>query len=288
VIHNHLDYYAFPFARLSGTPVVTTPHGRLDISEVGSVYRHFGDAALVSISDSQREPLPDANWLATVYNGIDFSSFTLRSKPGEYLAFLGRISPDKRPDRAIEVSRSLGIPLKIAAKVDHVDRAYFEQAVKPHLDHQLIEFVGEVNEHEKDDFLGGALAYLFPIDWPEPFGLVMIEAMACGTPVIGWRNGSVPEVVRDGVSGFICETMQDFMHAVSRIGEIDRSACRADAFARFSSSAMADGYEAVYRRAVARTMVVEQPTALTSVVAGGARRPANSADRVTVGSQIAG
>jgi len=271
VIHNHLDYYAFPFARLHRTPMITTTHGRLDIPEVGSVYRHFGDAALVSISDSQRAPLPDANWLATVYNGIDFSSFNLRPEPGKYLAFLGRISPDKRPDRAIEVARALGVPLKIAAKIDQVDRAYFEQAVKPHLDNQLVEFVGEVNEREKDDFLGGALAYLFPIDWPEPFGLTMIEAMACGTPVIGMKCGSVPEVVRDGVSGFVCETMQDFMSAVARIGEIDRAGCQADAFARFSASAMADGYEAVYRQMALRELAAAPKRKRGSAKKGASR-----------------
>ena len=247
VIHSHLDYYAFPFSRFSQTPMITTAHGRLDLPEVRSVYGHFPDARLVSISNAQREPLPAAGWLATVYNGIDFSSYRLRSEPGKYLAFLGRISPEKRPDRAIEVARALDMPLKIAAKIDDVDRLYFDQAVKPHLDHRLVEFVGEVNEHEKDKFLGEAFAYLFPIDWPEPFGLTMVEAMACGTPVVAMNRGSVPEVVQDGVSGFVCDSFQDFIAAVPRAAGLDRRACRDSALRRFSSSSMANGYEDVYR-----------------------------------------
>jgi glycosyltransferase involved in cell wall biosynthesis len=248
VIHNHLDYYAFPFGRHHTTPMVTTTHGRLDVPEIQSVYRHFPDAGLVSISDAQREPLPQAQWLATVYNGIDFSAYELRREPGSYLAFLGRISPEKRPDRAIEVARALDMPLKIAAKVDEVDRSYFEHVIQPHLQHPLVEFVGEVNEREKDEFLRNASAYLFPIDWPEPFGLTMVEAMACGTPVIAMNHGSVSEVVHEGVSGFICDSMQDFINATARAIDIDRAACREDALGRFSASAMADGYERVYRK----------------------------------------
>lgn len=250
VIHNHVDYLAFPFSRFSRTNMITTAHGRLDIPEVQSVYRHFWDAGLVSISNDQRAPLADARWLATVYNGIDFSSYRFRREPGTYLAFLGRISPDKRPDRAIEVARALDMPLKIAAKVDDVDRPYFEHAIKPHLQHPLVEFVGEVNEREKDEFLGNAFAYLFPIDWPEPFGLTMVEAMACGTPVVGMSCGSVPEVIEHGVSGFVCDSLPEFISAVPRASEIDREACRASAFNRFSASVMADGYEAVYDHVV--------------------------------------
>ena len=253
VIHNHLDYYAFPFSRFSRTPMITTTHGRLDLAEVRSVYAHFPDANLVSISNAQRKPLPAAAWLATVYNGIDFSSYPLQKEPGKYLAFLGRISPEKRPDRAIEVARALDMPLKIAAKIDDVDRLYFDQAVKPHLDHRLVEFVGEVNEREKAKFLGGAFAYLFPIDWPEPFGLTMVEAMACGTPVVAMKRGSVPEVVEDGVSGYTCDSFQDFIAAVPRVADLDRTACRDAAARRFSSSMMADGYEAVYRATTGAT-----------------------------------
>jgi glycosyltransferase involved in cell wall biosynthesis len=253
VIHNHLDYYAFPFSRFSRTPMITTTHGRLDLPEVRSVYAHFPDAKLVSISNAQRKPLPGATWLTTVYNGIDFSSYPLQKEPGKYLAFLGRISPEKRPDRAIEVARSLDMPLKIAAKIDDIDRLYFDQAVKPHLDHRLVEFVGEVNEQEKAKFLGDAFAYLFPIDWPEPFGLTMVEAMACGTPVVAMNRGSVPEVVEEGVSGYTCESLQDFIAAVPRVADLDRTACHDAAARRFSSSMMADGYEAVYRTTTAVT-----------------------------------
>lgn len=246
VIHSHLDYFAFPFARSSRAPVVTTTHGRLDLTEVRSVYSHFPDANLVSISNAQRQPMLNARWVGTVYNGIDFSSYQLRRAPGSYLAFLGRISPDKRPDRAIEVARALDMPLKIAAKIDDVDRLYFDQAVKPHLDNRLVEFVGEVKEHEKNAFLGNAYAYLFPIDWPEPFGLTMIEAMACGTPVIAMNCGSVPEVVEDGVNGFVCDSLRDFIAAVPRVSGLSREDCRSSALRRFSSAIMADGYEAVY------------------------------------------
>jgi glycosyltransferase involved in cell wall biosynthesis len=246
VIHNHADYFAFPFARHSPTPVITTTHGRLDLPEIQRIYRYFGDAALVSISNAQRAPVPRLNWVATVYNGVDFSRFTLRRTPGSYLAFLGRISPEKRPDRAIEVARALDMPLKMAAKVDEADREYFEHAIRPQLAHPLVEFVGEVGDHDKDEFLGNAYAYLFPIDWPEPFGLTMLEAMACGTPVIAMRCGSVPEVVADGVSGFVCDQMREFIDAVPRAGTLDRAACRAYALRRFSAAAMADGYEEVY------------------------------------------
>jgi len=258
VIHNHVDYFAFPFARQSRAPVVTTTHGRLDLRETQRVYRYFRDASLISISDSQRVPLPDLNWAATVYNGADMTRFHLRREPGTYLAFLGRISPEKRPDRAIDVARALGMPLKIAAKVDDVDREYFESAIKPQLGHPLIEFVGELGDADKDKFLGNAFAYLFPIDWPEPFGLAMVEAMACGTPVIAMNCGSVPEVVADGVSGFVCDSLRDFMDAVPKVADIDREACRAYVATRFSAAAMADGYEAVYRQ-----MVCGRPTTST-------------------------
>jgi glycosyltransferase involved in cell wall biosynthesis len=246
VIHNHTDYFAFPFARHARTPVLTTTHGRLDLPEVQRVYRYFADAALASISKSQRAQVPELNWIGTAYNGVDFSHFQLRREQGTYLAFLGRISPEKRADRAIEVARSLGMPLKIAAKVDAVDRDYFEHAIRPHLASPLVEFIGEVNEQDKDEFLGNAFAYLFPIDWPEPFGLTMVEAMACGTPVVAMNCGSVPEVVSDGVSGFICNSMWEFIDAVPKVASLDRAACRAYAESRFSSQVMTDRYESLY------------------------------------------
>lgn len=247
VIHNHVDYFAFPFARQSRTPMITTTHGRLDLPEIRNVYEYFAEAPLVSISDAQREPLPEGSWLATVYNGIDFSLFNLHPEPGTYLAFLGRICPEKRPDRAIEIARALDIPLRIAAKVDDVDKEYFEHVVRPHLSNPLIEFVGEVGDKDKDEFLGNASVYLFPIDWPEPFGLTMVEAMACGTPVVAMDCGSVSEIVQDGVSGYVSRSLPELIDSVARARLLNRAGCRAYVEARFSARAMADGYEEVYR-----------------------------------------
>ena len=253
VIHNHVDYFAFPFARLTGVPTVTTAHGRLDLTEVQRVYQLFPEHDLVSISDAQRVPLPDANWLATVSNGIDLSHFHFNPTGGDYLVFLGRINPEKRPDRAIEIARDLGMRLMIAAKIDPVDQAYYEHTIAPLIrDSSLIEYVGEVNEREKDKLLGGAYAYLFPIDWPEPFGLTMVEAMATGTPVVTYRAGSVPEIVVDGVTGFICDTFNGMILAVPKVAELDRRACRARVEQVFSANAMADGYEQAYASLLAR------------------------------------
>ncbi len=198
VLHFHVDYLHFPFSRRQPTPHVTTLHGRLDIPDLVPLYREFNGVPLVSISDAQREPLPWANWLATVYHGLPPDLYRFRGEPGGYLAFLGRISPEKRVDRAIEIAQRVRMPLRIAAKIDAVDQAYFEREIEPLLDDPLVEYVGEIGETEKDEFLGNAQALLFPIDWPEPFGLVMIEALACGTPVIAYRHGSVPEVLDDG------------------------------------------------------------------------------------------
>jgi glycosyltransferase involved in cell wall biosynthesis len=248
LIHNHTDYMAYPFARLASTPTITTAHGRLDLTEVRKLYGSFPEQMLISISDAQRSPLPDANWVATVYNGIDPSCFTFCPEGGDYLVFLGRLSPEKRPDRAIEIARDLGRRLVIAAKVDALDEAYFQHAIAPLIrDWPLIEFIGEVNDAEKDALLGGAYAYLFPIDWPEPFGLTMIEAMATGTPVVAYRAGSVPEIIADGVTGFVCNTFTEMVEAVPRVRSLDRRACRAHVEKRFSAAAMADGYERAYR-----------------------------------------
>lgn len=248
LIHNHCDYLAFPFARRSTTPTVTTMHGRLDLPEVRRLNARFPEQPLVSISDAQREALPDANWLATVYNGIDLGAYHFRPEAGNYLVFLGRISPEKRPDRAIEIARDTGMRLVIAAKVDPADRDYYDHAIAPLIDdHTDIEFIGEVDDRGKDALLGGAYAYLFPIDWPEPFGLTMTEAMATGTPVVAYRAGSVGEVVIDGTTGFISDTLSGMVEAVGKIPTIDRRACRAHAEERFSVAEMADGYERVYR-----------------------------------------
>jgi glycosyltransferase involved in cell wall biosynthesis len=251
IVHNHNDYYAFPAARMASTPTVTTTHGRLDLPEYHRVYEAFREQPLVSISHAQRAPVPDVNWVATVYNGIEIDNYHFRPERGDYLLFLGRISPEKRPDRAIEIARDVGMRLVIAAKVDAVDRDYYEHAIKRQIDSSsLIEFVGEVNDQEKDALLGGAYAYLFPIDWPEPFGLTMVEAMATGTPVIATSVGSVEEVVVDGVTGFICRRFHDMVDAVERVDSIDRSACRAHVERHFSPDVMAAGYESVYRRLV--------------------------------------
>jgi len=247
LIHNHLDYFAFPFARLTATPTITTAHGRLDLPEVRRVYGAFPELPLVAISDDQRSWLPEAAWAATIPHGVDTAGYRFQPTPGDYLVFLGRISPEKRPDRAIEIARDAGMRLVIAAKVDPVDRSYYEYAIAPLIrTAPNVEFIGEVNERQKDELLGGAYAYLFPIDWPEPFGLTMIEAMATGTPVIAYRAGSAAEVVRDGVTGFVCDTLHDMIEAVPRVRSLDRHACRAHVERHFSPAAMAAGYERVY------------------------------------------
>jgi glycosyltransferase involved in cell wall biosynthesis len=248
LVHNHLDYFAFPSARLAPTPTLTTTHGRLDLAEVQRVYADFAEQPLVAISDDQRAYLPDAAWVATVANAVDVDAYRFRPDPGDYLVFLGRISPEKRPDRAIEIARDVGMRLVIAAKVDPVDEDYWAHAIEPLVaaNPGLIEYVGEVDERGKDALLGGAYAYLFPIDWPEPFGLTMAEAMATGTPVVAYRAGSVPEVVEDGTTGFVCATLSDMVEAIPRVRDLDRRACRARAERLFSPAAMADGYERAY------------------------------------------
>jgi glycosyltransferase involved in cell wall biosynthesis len=246
VVHSHLDYPTLPFARRCATPSVVTVHGRLDLLDVHPVFEAFREAHLVAISQNQRRLLPHWHWAGTVYNGIELSHFTAHTRAGEYLAFLGRIAPEKGIEDAVAVAKRAGMPLKIAAKIDPVDEAYYHDHVRPLLAHPLIEFVGEVTEREKDAFLGRARALIFPIRWPEPFGLVMAEAMATGTPVIAGRFGSVPEVVEDGVTGFICDSLDEMVLAVRRLGEIDRAACRAHVEQSFSASRMADGYERIY------------------------------------------
>jgi glycosyltransferase involved in cell wall biosynthesis len=247
-IHWHLDYLPFPLARRQPTPHVTTLHGRLDLPDLGPLAQEFADVPVVSISDAQRQPLPRLNWQGTVYHGLPEELYTFRPEPGTYLAFLGRISPEKRVDRAIAIAQRLGMDLKIAAKVDPVDRAYFEAVVAPLLREPLVEFVGEIGEGEKDDFLGHAAALLFPIDWPEPFGLVMIEAMACGTPVIAYRGGSVPEILEDGVTGFMVDDVETAVRAAEHIPTVSRWRCRQRFEARFSAARMARDYLAIYQR----------------------------------------
>ena len=251
LIHWHLDSLHVPLAQRLSTPHVTTLHGRLDLPDLVPLAQAFSDIPVVSISDAQRRPLPGANWQGTVYHGLPEALYTFRPEPGTYLAFLGRIAPEKRVDRAIAIARRLGMDLKIAAKVDPRDRDYFEAVVAPLLREPRVEYVGEIGEGEKDDFLGHAAALLFPIDWPEPFGLVMIEAMACGTPVLAFRRGSVPEILEDGVTGFIVDDLEGAVRAAARLPTVSRWRCRQRFEARFSAARMARNYLTLYRRLVA-------------------------------------
>jgi glycosyltransferase involved in cell wall biosynthesis len=250
VIHWHLDYFHFPLSRRLGVPYLTTLHGRLDLPDLQPLYAEFTDAPLVSISNDQRTALPNVNWVETIHHGMPPDELTPRVEPGQYLAFLGRISPEKRVDRAIEVAHRTGIPLKIAAKVDDMDRDYYEEHIEPMLEHDHVDFIGEIGPADKGDFLGHAHALLFPIDWAEPFGLVMIEAMACGTPVVAYRSGSVPEVITDGVNGFIVETIDEAVDAVGRLHHLSREECRATFEERFTADRMARNYVSVYERLI--------------------------------------
>lgn len=253
VLHFHVDLLHFPlFADIAGR-TLTTLHGRLDLVDLPAAYRCWPQFPLVSISRQQRAPLADANWIGTVHHGLNRDLYAPTYAPrGGYLAFLGRISPEKGPERAIEIAKRAGLPLKIAAKVDAADRVYFMERVRPLLDHPLIEYVGEIGDADKSRFLGEALALLFPIDWPEPFGLVMIEAMACGTPVIAWRRGSVPEVLDDGVTGRIVDGLDEAVAAVREVAALDRRRIRATFERRFSAEAMARAYLELYWRLLAK------------------------------------
>jgi glycosyltransferase involved in cell wall biosynthesis len=248
VIHFHIDYWHFPLSKWLRLPAVTTLHGRLDLPDLAPLYARFRDTPLVSISDAQRKPLPSANWVATIQHGLPPDLFTFRERHGAYLAFLGRISPEKRPDRAIEIARRAGIPLRMAAKVDRVDQTYFEQQIRPLLAGPGVEFIGEITDADKNRFLGEALALLFPIDWPEPFGLAMVEAMACGTPTIAYRCGSVPEVMIDGVTGYIVNDEDGAVDAIGRLDRIARSDCRRVFEQRYTAEHMARNYIDVYKR----------------------------------------
>jgi glycosyltransferase involved in cell wall biosynthesis len=248
LIHFHIAQLHFPLARRISTPHVTTLHGRLDLPELVPFYDEFQDLPVVSISDAQRQPLPQANWIGTVYHGMPEESLAFHPGPGRYLAFLGRISPEKRVDRAIEIAKACGWPLRIAAKVDAADVEYFEREIKPLLNDPLIEYIGEIGEREKAAFLGGAIALLFPIDWPEQFGLVMIESLACGTPVVAFRGGSVDEILDDGVTAFIVDNVRDAIAATRRIHSLSRGTCRRVFEQRFTASRMADEYVELYEQ----------------------------------------
>jgi glycosyltransferase involved in cell wall biosynthesis len=250
VIHFHCDYLHYPLLRRQHCASVTTLHGQLYLPDVLPLYEEFNDVPLVSISHNQRAPIPWANWQATVYHGLPRNLYAHHERPGDYLAFLGRVSPEKRLDRAIMIARESGMQLKISAKIYPEEHYYFKQTIEPLLQESrsLIEFVGEINQKEKEEFLGNASALLFPIDWPEPFGLVMIEAMACGTPVIAWRNGSVPEVIQDGLTGFIVDNVQEGARAVRQVSKLSRRKCREVFEERYDAARMARNYLEVYSR----------------------------------------
>ena len=251
LIHSHVDYFTFPFAAKSATPTVTTLHGRLDMPEIQGIHRYYQSQPLISISRSQRTPLSFANWVGTVYHGLLLERYRFHPEPGEYLAFLGRISPEKGPDIAIQIARKTGIPLKIAAKVAEQDKDYFEKVIKPMIDAPLIEFIGEINDREKNVFLGEAMALLFPIDWPEPFGLVMIESLACGTPVITRPRGSAAELMVQGVTGFIHSEIEQLIEGVGAISRISRKTCRKYVETHFSAARMVREYEQAYEKVLA-------------------------------------
>ena len=249
VIHFHTDMIHFPFFEDMPERTLTTLHGRLDLKDLPGVYWRWKQFPLVSISDSQRRPLAFANWAGTVLHGMKADLYRPSFEPGGYLAFLGRISPEKRPDRAIAIAARLGLPLKIAAKIDPADAAYFQEQIEPLIrQNPSVEFVGEIGDHEKSAFLGQSMGLLFPIDWPEPFGLVMIEAMACGAPVVAYACGSVPEVIEDGLTGFIVHTDDEAVEAVRRLPQLDRRAIRRRFEERYSATAMAQRYLDLYAR----------------------------------------
>lgn len=247
VLHFHMDYWPFSLFGRQRTPFVTTMHGRLDLSELQPIFDTFPNAPLVSISDAQRRPLPQARYVATVHHGLPANLLTPQPGPKDYLAFLGRIAPEKGPDRAIRIARACGIPLKMAAKVDRTDQVYFDTVIRPMLAGGGVELIGEINDAQKPEFLSGAAGLLMPIDWPEPFGLVMIEAMACGTPVIAFNRGSVPEIIEDGVSGYIVEDETSAIAAVNRLPRLSRDTVRQRFDTRFTARRMAEDYVDIYR-----------------------------------------
>jgi glycosyltransferase involved in cell wall biosynthesis len=254
IIHFHIDYLHFSLSRRERVANVTTLHGRLDIPDLQPLYQRFGNMPVVSISDAQRDPLPNINWQGTVYHGLPQGQYKFHNQAGKYLAFLGRISPEKGVDRAIEIASLAGVPLKIAAKVDRADQEYFETKIKARLNNPLVEFIGEIGYPHKNEFLGNALALLFPINWPEPFGLVMIEALACGTPVIAYPCGSVPEIIEEGRTGFLVNDAQAAAKAVEHVSKISREECRRRFEERFSSTRMANDYLAVYKKLTRRVV----------------------------------
>jgi glycosyltransferase involved in cell wall biosynthesis len=251
VVHFHVSQFHFPLVRRLSGAHLTTLHGRLDLAELPPLFAEFSDIPVTSISDAQRAPVPHAGWIGTVHHGLPLNLLTFHPGPGAYLAFLGRIAPEKRVDRAIAIATACGQPLRIAAKVDPFDREYFERDIRPLLDNPLVEYIGEISESQKSRFLGGAKALLFPIDWPEPFGLVMIEALACGVPVVAYRGGSVAEVIDHGVTGFVVDTLEGAVEATRCVGRLSRRRCREVFERRFSVTRMAADYVRLYEGLVA-------------------------------------
>ena len=247
IIHFHIDYLHYPISYRLNVRRLTTLHGRLDLPELNVLYHRFSDEPVVSISDSQRTPIPHANWISTVYHGLPEDAYPFHENPHPYFAFLGRISPEKGFADAIEIAKSSQVALRIAAKVDDVDRDYFEKCVSLLMNDPMFEFMGEIGEKDKGEFLGNATALLFPIDWPEPFGLVMIEAMSCGTPVIAYRNGSVPEIITDGVNGYVVENLEEALQCIPKIKDLDRRRCREEFIKRFSVTRMTHDYVDLYQ-----------------------------------------
>jgi glycosyltransferase involved in cell wall biosynthesis len=274
ILHFHIDQFHFPLFRQIAERTVTTLHGRQDVPDLKPLYLGFNEMPLVSISNDQRRPIANANFVATVHHGIPTNLHTPIYNPrGGYVAFLGRISPEKRPDRAIQIAQSLGIPLKIAAKVDKADEAYFREKIAPLLSAPGVEFIGEINDHNKTKFLGEARALLFPIDWPEPFGLVMIEAMACGTPVLAFRQGSVSEIIDQGVTGAIVDTMEEAGSMLPRVLALDRRAVRRRFEERFSAARMATDYVALYRSILKWSSIAEARTSVPVPRAALGKKP---------------
>ncbi len=262
IIHNHMDYLPYPMLNRLGSPSLTTLHGRLDIPDLLPLYSVYDKLPLVSISDHQRLPLAWVNWQGTVHHGLPLDLYAPGLQPSGYLAFLGRISPEKRVDRAIEIARRSGRPLKIAAKIDSADRDYYQNKIAPLLKTPGVEFIGEIKDSEKNDFLGNAAALLFPVDWPEPFGMVLIEAMACGTPAVAFNRGSVPEVIEEGLTGFIVQDIPAAVEAVARLERLDRATVRRSFEARFSASRMAQDYLRIYQDQV--ELIAERPRLLAN------------------------
>jgi glycosyltransferase involved in cell wall biosynthesis len=260
IIHFHVDFLHYPLAQRCDTPSLTTLHGRLDLPHLQPLHRRFAEHPLVSISDYQRGPLAGANFVATVHHGLPPRLYDFTPQPQDYFVFIGRVSPEKRLDRAIEIAIACNTRLVVAAKVDVADRPYFERQIKPRLAHPLVEFIGEVDDAGKNTLMGGARALLFPIDWPEPFGLVVIESLACGTPVVAYGLGSVPELLEDGVTGFMVDNQEAAIEAAKNIGRIDRGRCRRAFEERFTSRKMAERYLAVYRQLLNPPSREETPT----------------------------